>query len=91
MAGDSDDLAPAPSAPLSITQRYVANAAPSARELSLLIDETQPMTQIAPSAPQPRIVMTSPVPASSARMAVNDLGIGRRTIVVSNVRGLSDE
>jgi hypothetical protein len=70
--------------PMSITQRYVPSTPSQTRDLSLLVDESQPAAS--PAA----ISVTSPAPAPMARMAVNDLGIGRRTIVVSNVRGLNE-
>lgn len=81
---DADaSVAPASSAPLSITQKYVPTTHAVLRELGLLVGDTV----AAPSAPLAAISVTSNAPEGMARMAVNDLSAGRSTIVVSNVRG----
>ncbi len=72
---------------MSIMQRYVPNAPSQMRDMTLLVDESQPA---APPAAVAAISVTSPASAPMARMAVNDLGIGRSIIVVSNIRGLNE-
>lgn len=85
----SEMSAPAPlGPPLSIIKPYVPKLA-SARELSLLVDESQATAQ-APIAPQASVQVTSSSPARTTRMAIDDLGIGRAVIVVSNVRGINE-
>jgi hypothetical protein len=88
VTGETEIAAPAPlGPPVSIMQRYVPSAPSPTRDMSLLVGDTQPATP----APVAAISVTSPVtPAPMARVAVNDLGIGRSTIVVSNVRGLNE-
>jgi hypothetical protein len=87
VTGETEAAAPAPlGPPVSIMQRYVPSAPSPARDLSLLVGDTQP----AAPAPVAAISVTSPTPAPMARLAVNDLGIGRSTIVVSNVSGLNE-
>lgn len=84
VAVDADvSAAPAPSAPLSITQKYVPARHAAPRELGLLVGDTV----TAPRAPPAVISVTSNAPEGMARMAVNDLSAGRSTIVISNVRG----
>lgn len=72
--------APASSAPLSITQKYVPVAPSAPRALGLLVGDPG---DVAP-APVASISVTSSAPENVARMAVNDLSAGRSTIVVSN-------
>ncbi len=76
-------VAPAPSAPLSIMQRYVPPGEAAPRELGLLVGDMS----VAPPAPVAGISVTSGAPEDTVRMAVNDLAAGRTTIVVSGVRG----
>jgi hypothetical protein len=87
VTGGAEVEAPAPlGPPMSITQRYVPQAS-QAREMSLLVDETQ---NAAPPAAVAAVTVTTPAAPATTRMAVNNLGIGSRAIVVSNVRGLNE-
>jgi hypothetical protein len=85
--GEADIAPRAPSAPISITQRYTPQPEPPARELSLLIDESQPAAQ---TELRSGAQITSSSPPRTARLAIDDLGIGRSVIVVSNVRGVNE-
>jgi hypothetical protein len=71
--------------PTPLTERYVPRAPSPARDIGLLVDESQSV----PSSIATVTIAPRPT-ASGARVAARDLGIGRSTIVVSNVRGLNE-
>jgi len=70
--------------PMSLMQRYVPNALSQERKLSMLVGDHRP------TPPSGAVSVTSPTPEPVTRVAVNERGIGRGTIVISNVRGLDE-
>lgn len=74
-------------APVSITQPYTPRPS-EARELSLLVDDSEVAVPPAPVAINNAV---SPQPSTPALFASNDRGAGRHSLTVSNVRGFYEQ
>ncbi len=83
-SSDTAIEAPAPSAPVSLMQRYVPAGVAMPPATGLLVADSARLSQLSAVA---GISVTSGAPNGAASMAVNDLEIGRTTIVVSSARG----
>lgn len=87
VTGGSEVAAPVPlGPPMAITQLYTPRSAP-ARDLSLLVDESQ----VVATAPAASITVTSSAPSAPAVLASNDRTTNSNFITVSNVRGFHEQ